>query len=69
MKRLSNNYVGFLESVVRSLLAEREKAGKGDFDEFEKLDLDRGPNDKAVTYVPYNVKELMTKVETDNHQA
>ncbi len=61
MRRISRNYVDFLESVVRSLLAEREKNGKSDFDEIEKLDLDRGPNDKVETYVPYNVKELMTK--------
>lgn len=62
MKRISRNYVDYLESVVRSLLAERERDGKGDTVEFEQLDLDRGPNDVLITYVPLNVKELMVRV-------
>jgi hypothetical protein len=54
------SYVRFLESVALSLLKEREQHGKTDNDEFEKLDLDRGANDRATFYSPVKVKEHIT---------
>ena len=61
MKRISRDYVDFLESVVRSLLAERERNGQGDFDRFPRLNLDLGPTDEPAFYTPFNIKGLMVK--------
>jgi hypothetical protein len=63
MKRFSRDYIDFLESVIFSLLKEREQNGYGyrDFDGFTKVDLDRGPNDTPEIYIPCNVRDIITK--------
>lgn len=53
MKRNGENYVGFLEAVVISLLYEREKNGKHDLQFIHGID-DRG---QPAYYSPYNIKE------------
>lgn len=51
-------YRQYLEAVVKSLLAERELNGKGDFDQIEGVDWQGNP----VYYMPYNIKEAITDV-------
>lgn len=59
MKRISRNYVDFLESVVISLLDERTKSGNAS--DIIKMDLDRGPTGEIIKYNPVEVSKLITK--------
>jgi hypothetical protein len=55
MKRDGENYLGYLESVVISLLVEREKLGKTDFSKLDGVD----SQNQLTFYIPYNIKKAI----------
>lgn len=54
------NYRNYLETVVWSLLAERQLSGKGEFETIQGVAFVNGKFE-AAEYSPYNVKELLRK--------
>jgi len=50
-------YRQYLEAVIKSLLAERELNGKGDFDKIEGIDF----QGNSAYYMPYNIKEAINE--------
>lgn len=55
LNRKGTNYLRYLEALALSLLTERERNGKSEFDIIEGIDM----FGKEVTYSPYNAKQAI----------
>lgn len=63
MKRKGEIYLGYLEAVVMSLLAERAESGKTVFDAIDGVD----SSNHLAFYVPYNIKEAIKDCRLQAH--